>query len=55
MSTSEQKHYNHTQIRIIRNYHSHVHPELDRETAAMLWIRMYAAKFRLYWESKMIH
>ena len=51
MSSSELRHYNQVQIRVIRKYHSHVHPELDSKTAAVLWINMYAAKFRAWWEN----
>jgi len=49
MSTIEQQQYNQIQIRIIRQYHSHVHPELDRQTAAMLWINKYASIFHSWW------
>jgi len=49
MSGPELKVYNCTQRRIISNYHSHVHPELTVNEAAMIWIPKYAAKFQKWW------
>ena len=50
MSGPELRVYNYTQRRIIRNYHSHVHPELTVNEVAMIWIPKYAEKFQKWWE-----
>ncbi len=50
MSDHELKHYTCTQLRIIRQYHNRVHPELNVNDAAMMWIKRYAKMFRTWSE-----
>lgn len=50
MSGIELKRYTTTQVRIIRGYQRHVHPELQLNNATMMWISRYAAMFQEWWK-----